>query len=30
MEKVIIRKADLKDLDKVQELNNKLFELEFN
>lgn len=30
MEKVIIRKANLEDLNAIQELNNNLFELEFN
>ena len=30
MEKVIIRKANLEDLYNLQELNNNLFELEFN
>jgi len=30
MENIIIRKANIEDLIKVQELNNNLFELEFN
>ena len=30
MEKVLIRKANLEDLNAIQELNNNLFELEFN
>ena len=30
MEKVIIRKANLEDLTSIQELNNKLFDLEYN
>lgn len=30
MEKVIIRKANLEDLTSIQELNNSLFDLEYN
>ena len=30
MEKVLIRKANLEDLNAIQKLNNNLFELEFN
>lgn len=30
MKKIIIRKATLEDLNEIQELNNKLFEFEFN
>ena len=30
MEKILIRKANLEDLNAIQKLNNNLFELEFN
>ena len=30
MKNILIRKADLADLKPIQELNNKLFDLEFN
>ena len=30
MKKVLVRKANLEDLNAIQELNNNLFELEFN
>lgn len=30
MENIIIRKADTNDLKSIQDLNNRLFELEYN